>query len=39
MSKNEELKEQIKMLDKKGQPTKRLEVKLDKKDREIERLH
>ena len=39
MSENEELKDQIKMLDKKGQPTKRLEVKLDKKDREIERLH
>mmetsp|Transcript_6598 Transcript_6598/g.6167 ORF Transcript_6598/g.6167 Transcript_6598/m.6167 type:complete len:900 (+) Transcript_6598:235-2934(+) len=39
MNENEDLKEQNGQLNKKVQPTKRLEVKLDKKDKEIEKLH
>lgn len=39
MNENEDLKEQNTQLSKKVQPTKRLEVKLDKKDKEIEKLH
>jgi hypothetical protein len=39
MNENRELKEQVQESNKKNQPTKRLEVKLDKKDNEIEKLH
>ena len=38
MVENKDLKEQNKQIGSKTQPTKRLEVKLDKKDREIEKL-
>ena len=38
MTENQGLKEQNKQIGAKTQPTKRLEVKLDKKDREIEKL-
>lgn len=39
MAENQELKEHNKQIGGKAQPTKRLEVKLEKKDREIEKLH
>jgi len=39
MAENEELRNVNKQMDAKAQPTKRLEVKLEKKDKEIEKLH
>jgi Pyruvate/2-oxoacid:ferredoxin oxidoreductase delta subunit len=39
MNQNKDLKEHNKELEKKSQPTKRLEVKIDKKDKEIEKLY
>ena len=38
MVENQDLKEQNKQINSKTQPTKRIEIKLDKKDREIEKL-